>query len=166
MKVKLLSCVRLLVTPWTAAYQAPLSMGFSRQKYWSGLPLPSPLYILRVLNVFLIDTCKLLLSFTVNILIMLIMILFINMLWISIFYIFRISNHFLHYFCHWCLMFFLLYWAYIIIHLFLKRWILTSTFSECFNLCLINLFINFIDLELTFKSIQNCFLMKWDEILI
>ena len=31
-----------LVTPWTAAYQAPPSMGFSRQKYWSGVPLPSP----------------------------------------------------------------------------------------------------------------------------
>ena len=42
MKVKLLSRVQLLVTPWTAAYQAPLSMGFSRQEYWSGLPLPSP----------------------------------------------------------------------------------------------------------------------------
>ena len=35
------SCVRLCVTPWTAAYQAPQSMGFSRQEYWSGLPLPS-----------------------------------------------------------------------------------------------------------------------------
>ena len=42
MKVKLLSRVRLSVTPWTAAHQAPLSMGFSRQEYWSGLPLPSP----------------------------------------------------------------------------------------------------------------------------
>ena len=41
-KVKLLSRVRLLATPWTAAHQAPLSMGFSRQEYWSGLPLPSP----------------------------------------------------------------------------------------------------------------------------
>ena len=41
-KVKSLSRVRLLVTPWTAAYQAPLSMGFSRQEYWSGVPLPSP----------------------------------------------------------------------------------------------------------------------------
>ena len=41
-KVESLSCVRLLATPWTAAYQAPLSMGFSRQEYWSGLPLPSP----------------------------------------------------------------------------------------------------------------------------
>ena len=41
-KVKSLSCVRLQVIPWTAAYQAPLSMGFSRQEYWSGLPLPSP----------------------------------------------------------------------------------------------------------------------------
>ena len=42
-KVKLLSPVRLLATPWTAAYQASPSMGFSRQEYWSGVPLPSPL---------------------------------------------------------------------------------------------------------------------------
>ena len=42
MKVKSLSCVRLFSTTWTAAYQAPPSMGFSRQEYWSGLPLPSP----------------------------------------------------------------------------------------------------------------------------
>ena len=41
-KVKSLSRVWLLATPWTAAYQAPLSMGFSRQEYWSGLPFPSP----------------------------------------------------------------------------------------------------------------------------
>ena len=41
-KVKMLSRVRFLVTPWTAAYQAPLFMGFSRQEYWSGVPLPSP----------------------------------------------------------------------------------------------------------------------------
>ena len=40
--VQLLSLVRLFATPWTAAYQAPPSMGFSRQEYWSGLPLPSP----------------------------------------------------------------------------------------------------------------------------
>ena len=40
-KVKLLSHVRLLATPWTAAHQAPPSMGFSRQEYWSGVPLPS-----------------------------------------------------------------------------------------------------------------------------
>ena len=46
MKVKLLSRVRLSVTPWTAAHQAPLSMGFSRQEYWSGVPLPSPLVTL------------------------------------------------------------------------------------------------------------------------
>ena len=37
------SHVRLFVTPWTAAYQAPPSMGFSRQEYWSGVPSPSPL---------------------------------------------------------------------------------------------------------------------------
>ena len=41
-KVKSLSRVRLLVTPWTEAYQAPPSMGFSRQEYWGGVPLPSP----------------------------------------------------------------------------------------------------------------------------
>ena len=41
MNVKLLSRVRLLATPWTAAYQAPPTMGFSKQDYWSGLPLPS-----------------------------------------------------------------------------------------------------------------------------
>ena len=41
-KVKSLSRVRLLATPWTAAYQAPPSMRFSRQEYWSGLPLSSP----------------------------------------------------------------------------------------------------------------------------
>ena len=41
-KVKLLIRVRLLATPWTSAYQAPPSMGFSRKEYWSGVPLPSP----------------------------------------------------------------------------------------------------------------------------
>ena len=41
-KVKSLSHVRLLASPWTAAYKAPPSMGFSRQEYWSGVPLPSP----------------------------------------------------------------------------------------------------------------------------
>ena len=41
-KVKSLSRVQLFATPWTAAYQAPPSMGFSRQEYWSGVPLPSP----------------------------------------------------------------------------------------------------------------------------
>ena len=41
-KVKSLSRVRLFATPWIAAYQAPPSMGFPRQEYWSGVPLPSP----------------------------------------------------------------------------------------------------------------------------
>ena len=41
-KVKSLSCVQLFTIPWTAAYQVPPSMGFSRQEYWSGVPLPSP----------------------------------------------------------------------------------------------------------------------------
>ena len=41
LKVKSLSCVRLLATPWTEAYQSPPSMGFSRQEYWSGLSLSS-----------------------------------------------------------------------------------------------------------------------------
>ena len=43
-KVKSLSRVRLLATPWTAAHQASPSMGFSRQEYWSGVPLPSPIH--------------------------------------------------------------------------------------------------------------------------
>ena len=42
-KVKLLSHVQLLATPWTVAYQAPPPMGFPRQEYWSGVPLPSPI---------------------------------------------------------------------------------------------------------------------------
>jgi len=46
-KVKSLSRVWLFVTPWTAAYQAPLSMGFSRQEYWSGVPLPSLMILLK-----------------------------------------------------------------------------------------------------------------------
>ena len=41
-KVKSLSRVQLFATPWTVTYQAPLSIGFSRQEYWSGLPFPSP----------------------------------------------------------------------------------------------------------------------------
>ena len=49
-KAKSLSRVWLLVTPWTAAHQAPPSMGFFRQEYWSGLPLPSPFLLL--------DGCK------------------------------------------------------------------------------------------------------------
>ena len=40
--VCVLSCVQLFATPWTVARQAPLSMEFSRQEYWSGLPFPSP----------------------------------------------------------------------------------------------------------------------------
>ena len=50
MKVKSLSRVRLFATPWTAAHQAPPSMGFSRQEYWSGVPLPSPEIISRKLK--------------------------------------------------------------------------------------------------------------------
>ena len=49
-KGKSLSRVRLLATPWTAAYQAPPSVGFSRQEYWSGMPLPSPIMSYNSLN--------------------------------------------------------------------------------------------------------------------
>ena len=45
-KRKSSSRVQLFTTPWTAAYQAPLSMGFSRQEYWSGVPSPSPFFLL------------------------------------------------------------------------------------------------------------------------
>ena len=47
-KVKSLSHIQLVATPWTAAYQAPASMGSSRQEYWSGLPLPSPKIISKI----------------------------------------------------------------------------------------------------------------------
>ena len=69
-KVRSLSRVRLLATPWTAAYQAPPSMGFSRQEYWSGVPLPSlkrslaiPILLFSCISLhwsdkgFLISTC-------------------------------------------------------------------------------------------------------------
>ena len=56
MKVNSLSRVRLLATPWTAAHQAPPSMEFSRQEYWSGMPLPSPL--LNTVTSFLTLTCR------------------------------------------------------------------------------------------------------------
>ena len=60
MKVKSLSRLRLLATPWTAAHQAPPSMGFSRQEYWSGVPLPSPeLMDRKVANEFLSDKRRL-----------------------------------------------------------------------------------------------------------
>ena len=50
-KMKSLSCVRLSATPWTVAHQAPPSVGFSRQAYWSGVPLPSHLcYYLQIAN--------------------------------------------------------------------------------------------------------------------
>ena len=49
-KVKLLSHVRLLATPWTTAHQAPPFMGFSRQEYWSGVPLPSLKFSVRPHN--------------------------------------------------------------------------------------------------------------------
>ena len=47
-KMKSLSRVQLLATPWTAAHQAPLSMGFSRQEYWNGVPLPSSALVLTI----------------------------------------------------------------------------------------------------------------------
>ena len=46
-----LSHVRLVVTPWTVARQAPLSIGFFRQEYWSGLPFPSPKYMCKVTHI-------------------------------------------------------------------------------------------------------------------
>ena len=58
-KVKSLSRVRLLATPWTAAYQVPPSMGFSRQEYWSGVPSPSPIVSLDTIKVeFRVSTYK------------------------------------------------------------------------------------------------------------
>ena len=57
-KVKPLSRVRLLATPWTVAHQAPPSMGFSRQEYWSGVPLPSPGELLSALKCFSLEVTQ------------------------------------------------------------------------------------------------------------
>ena len=63
-KVNSLSCAGLLATPWTAAYQAPPSMGFSSQEYWSGLQLPSPLGMIQDSNLLCTLFLLLLLSST------------------------------------------------------------------------------------------------------
>ena len=63
------SCVRLSETPWTMAHQTPLSMGFSRQEYWSGLLFPSPRYMLSGVNSKEIDGTVLLANLTILILI-------------------------------------------------------------------------------------------------
>ena len=57
MKVKLLSRVWLFKAPWTAAYQAPPSTGFSRQEYWSGVPLPSPIILWDLTKNDITDIC-------------------------------------------------------------------------------------------------------------
>ena len=62
MKVKSLSCVQLLATPWTAAHQAPPSMGFARQESWSGVPLPSSNMLSRLVITFLPRSKHLLIS--------------------------------------------------------------------------------------------------------
>ena len=55
-RVKLLSRVWPPATPWTAAFQAPLSMGFSRKEYWSGVPLPSPMVTCPLISFLLLFT--------------------------------------------------------------------------------------------------------------
>ena len=68
-KAKPLSPVWLFTTPWTAAHQAPPSMGFSRQEYWSGMPLPSPsstlYYTSKQLNLALTPFLKFLLEYSI-----------------------------------------------------------------------------------------------------
>ena len=51
----LLSHVQLFVTPWTVAHQAPPSMGFSKQEYWSGVPFPSPMYEMYLLVIYWVN---------------------------------------------------------------------------------------------------------------
>ena len=57
-KAKSLTRARLLATPWTTAYQASPSMGFSRQEYWIGVPLPSPVYILGHSYLEMVTSCS------------------------------------------------------------------------------------------------------------
>ena len=65
MKMKSLNCVRLLATPWTAVYQAPPSMGFSRQKYWSGVPLPFPIIPKGAVIPVCIPFCEVIITFII-----------------------------------------------------------------------------------------------------
>ena len=65
-KVKSLSRVLLLVTPWTAAHQAPPSMGFSRQEYWSGVPLPSPILPSLILYIYICFSTTLVMAHTIS----------------------------------------------------------------------------------------------------
>ena len=58
MEVKSLSRVRPSAIPWTVAHQAPLSMGFSRQEYWSGVPLPSPFFHSSKWQIRMVDILK------------------------------------------------------------------------------------------------------------
>ena len=62
-KVKSLSCVWLFTTPWTVAYQAPHSMEFSRQEYWSGLPFPSPVFPVPLVKEIFLSPLHILASF-------------------------------------------------------------------------------------------------------
>ena len=77
-KMKSLSHIRLFVTPGMAAYKAPLSIGFSRQEYWSGLPFPSPhsrfllaIYLDRVVCIFQPQSLSLPLPFHLSLLVIL-----------------------------------------------------------------------------------------------
>ena len=80
--MKSLSHVQLSATPWTAAYQAPLSMGFSRQEYWSGVPLPSPRTTLELLNHVGAETERLSLMLRIIILMCVLLYVPLQLLWL------------------------------------------------------------------------------------
>ena len=84
-KVKTESEVALLATPWTAAYQAPPSMRFSLQEYWSGVPLPSPLFPLNAFKIpFLSLNFDTLIIIYLKVIFELILLLVLNFLWLNI----------------------------------------------------------------------------------
>ena len=85
MKVKLLSRVRLLATPWTAAHQASPSMRFSLQEYWNGVPLPSPLFPLNAFKIpFLSLNFDTLIIIYLKVIFELILLLVLNFLWLNV----------------------------------------------------------------------------------
>ena len=78
------SCLTLR-TPWTAAHQAPPSMGFSRQEYWSGVPLPSPLFPLNAFKIpFLSLNFDTLIIIYLKVIFELILLLVLNFLWLNV----------------------------------------------------------------------------------
>ena len=129
-KVKSLSHVRLLATPWTAAHQAPLSMGFSRQEYWSGLPLPSLLHSSNNQHIQHLSMCILVTFLWRNVYLALLPIF-----WLRLFFILRCMSCKTTAFSNWWHTYHSHYWIYMSFPLFQCEQIVSKQIlSYCYRL--------------------------------